>query len=332
MENRCFEMSYFNPPITNKVPSRVVTLVEVAKTIRSAILGVQTQQLRAIKDKAEARLYKGLNLPYVTPSGVFSYCSDACLVNHSGLLCIDLDGVEDVDGLKQRLIADGHFCTVLAFRSPSGNGLKWFIVIALTTADHKTWFHAIRNYLLANYDSLTPKMVDSQCQNVSRACFLCYDPLVYVNTDVTEPQQHFDPIAWAGKSDGVKQSKPKSVSASSQPLLPMEELAKARAVARELVRRGANIADSYGDYLKLGFALANGLGNQGRDLYHQLSSMSPKYREGDCERKWQQCLRQNDGRTTIATFYQMAKQAGVDLSSIAREFKPESIYNFNNKY
>lgn len=328
MDCRKIELSYFNAPITNKVPSRTVTLAEVAQIIRSSQLGLQTQKLRTIRQKDEARLYKGCNFPYVTPSGVFSYCSDASLVNHSGLLCIDLDGVEDVDGLKQRLIADGHFCTVLAFRSPSGNGVKWVIVIDLATADHKTWFHAVRNYLLANYDSLTPKMVDSQCQNVSRACFLCYDPLVYVNTDVTEPQQHFDPIAWAGKSDGVKQSKPKPVSASSQPLLPMEELAKARAVARELVRRGANIADSYGDYLKLGFALANGLGNQGRDLYHQLSSMSPKYREGDCERKWQQCLRQNDGRTTIATFYQMAKLAGVDLSSIAREFKPESIYNY----
>ena len=161
-------------------------------------------------------------------------------------------------------------------------------------------------------------MVDSQCQNVSRACYLCYDPAAYVNTDVKEPQLSFDPVAWAGHSADVRQPKRQ----------PMEELAKARAVARELLRRGANIADSYGDYLKLGFALANGLGCQGRDLYHELCSMSPKYREDDCERKWQQCMRQNDGRTTIATFYQMAKQAGIDLSYIAREFKQESIYNF----
>ena len=323
-----FRMSYFNPPITNKVPSKTVTLVEVARMLKSTWLEPQTSALRAIADKASARGYKGQHLPYVTFSGVFSYCSDACLVRHSRLLCIDLDGVEDVDGLKQRLIADGHFFTVLAFRSPSGNGVKWVIVIDPDVCDHKTWFHGVRNYLLANYDSLTPKMVDSQCQNVSRACFLCYDPQAYVNTDVNEPQLRFDPVAWAGSSADVKQLKHQPVSTNSQPLLPMEELAKARAVARELVRRGANIADSYGDYLKLGFALANGLGSQGRDLYHQLCSMSTKYREGDCERKWQQCMRQNDGRTTIATFYQMAKQAGIDLSSIAREFKQESIYNF----
>ena len=327
---KMFEMSYFMPPITNKVPSKTMTLDEVAAMIQSEELAPQTQRLRSITDKAEARGYKGWNLPYVTPSGVFSYCSDDCLVKHSSVLCIDLDGVEDVDGLKRLLIADRHFQTLMAFRSPSGNGVKWFIVIDLSVCDHRAWFHAVRNYLLETYQFLTPKMVDVQCQNPSRACFLCYDPCVYVNLDNMSTELVFDPVTWAGKSADKK--KPvvtmKSQPSASQPLHPMEELAKARVVTRELLRRGANIADDYGDYLKLGFALANGLGSDGRELYHELCSQSTKYRETDCERKWQQCLRQTDGRTTIATFYNMAKQAGVDLSSIAREFKQESIYNF----
>ena len=322
-------MSYFTPPITNKEPSKTMTLGEVAAMIRSQELAQQTQHLRRLTDKAEARFYKGWNLPYVTPSGVFSYCSDDCLVKHSGVLCIDLDGVEDVDGLKRLLIADRHFQTLMAFRSPSGNGVKWFIVIDLALCDHRMWFHAVRNYLLETYHFLTPKMVDVQCQNPSRACFLCFDPCVYVNFGNTSAELVFDPVTWAGKSE-VKTPvvTTKHQPAASQPLHPMEELAKARAVTRELLRRGANIADDYGDYLKLGFALANGLGSQGRELYHELCSQSTKYRETDCERKWQQCMSQNDGRTTIATFYNMAKQAGVDLSSIAREFKPESIYNY----
>lgn len=325
-----FEMSFYNAPITNKTPSATMTLDEVAAMIQSEELAPQTEHLRGITDKAEARGYKGWNLPYVTPSGVFSYCSDDCLVKHSGVLCIDLDGVEDVDGLKRLLIADRHFQTLMAFRSPSGNGVKWFIVIDLSVCDHRAWFHAVRNYLLETYQFLTPKMVDVQCQNPSRACFLCFDPCVYVKLDNMSTELVFDPVTWAGKSADKK--KPvvtmKSQPSASQPLHPMEELAKARAVTRELLRRGANIADDYGDYLKLGFALANGLGSDGRELYHELCSQSTKYRETDCERKWQQCLRQTDGRTTIATFYNMAKQAGVDLSSIAREFKQESIYNF----
>lgn len=329
MENKLFEMSYFAPPITNKVPLASMRLEEVAELIKGNLLEAQTRFLRSITDKAEARSYKGRSLPYVTPSGVFSYCNDESLIKHSNVLCIDLDGVEDVEALKRKLIADGHLVTLMAFRSPSGNGLKWFLLIDLSLADHKTWFHAARNYLLETYSDLTEKMVDRQCQNLSRACFLCHDPAVYVNHDSLDAKLPFNPNEWVKRSaETIKPTVNHQPSANSQPLHQMEELAKARAVTRELLRKGANIADDYGDYLKLGFALANGLGSEGRELYHQLCSQSSKYRESDCERKWQQCLRQNDGRTTLATFYNMAKQAGVDLSSIAREFKQETIYNF----
>ena len=98
-----------------------------------------------------------------------------------------------------------------------------------------------------------------------------------------------------------------------QPLSHQEELAKATAVVRELIARGANIAESYDDYVRLGFALANGLGSDGRDLYHMLCAHSTKYRMQACERKWQECLRKADGRTSIATFYHMAREAGVDI-------------------
>ena len=46
------------------------------------------------------------------------------------------------------------------------------------------------------------------------------------------------------------------------------------AVGQELLQMGANIAESYSDWFRLGFALADGLGAEGRDLYHQLSAQS----------------------------------------------------------
>ena len=119
----------------------------------------------------------------------------------------------------------------------------------------------------------------------------------------------FDPMAWAT----TKPEKPIPQPMASQPLSPTEELAKATAVTHELIRIGANIAEDYRDYVRLGFALANGLGSQGRDLYHMLCAHSTKYRMSDCERKWQECLRKADGRTSIATFYHMARQAGADI-------------------
>ena len=138
----------------------------------------------------------------------------------------------------------------------------------------------------------------------------------------------FDPLAWANNSANnvsdngdAKMTAPHVNNGHADGGSTLDvELAKARATADELLRMGANIAESYDDYLQLGFALANGLGEQGRDIYHELCAQSVKYKEADCEKKWQECLSKNDGRTTIASFYKMAQDAGVDLSAIGRAF------------
>ena len=144
------------------------------------------------------------------------------------------------------------------------------------------------------------------------------------------PQNTFDPMAWLSLHGTKESAKSKATSqplkANSQPLSPSEELAKAKAVTRELIDRGANIAESYEDFVKLGFALASGLGSEGHDLYHTLCAHSTKYRMQDCERKWQECLSKVDGRTSIATFYHMARQAGVDINAVAREMKRKRYY------
>lgn len=146
-----------------------------------------------------------------------------------------------------------------------------------------------------------------------------------------DTQNTFDPLAWMARQGETPTAPAAATSpqpAPCQPHSPQEELALATAVARELIARGANIAESYADYVRLGFALANGLGSQGRDLYHTLCAHSTKYRQGDCERKWQQCLRQADGRTSIATYYHMARQAGVDISAVARQCRNHHYYSF----
>lgn len=137
----------------------------------------------------------------------------------------------------------------------------------------------------------------------------------------------FDPLAWASQDNNANRETKNEAPSESAPVVnpiacvpPNGELAKAQAVCDELIQRGANIAESYEDYLKLGFALADGLGADGHDIYDTLCAQSKKYRKADCEKKWQECLSKRDGRTTIATFYDMAKQAGIDLSEVSRRY------------
>ena len=147
----------------------------------------------------------------------------------------------------------------------------------------------------------------------------------------------FDPMVWASQNNAnnISNEHTDKVSPVTNQIAqnPDDELAKAQATADELLRMGANIAESYDEYLHLGMALSNGLGEQGRDIYHQLCAQSSKYREGDCEKKWQECLHKNDGRITIASFYKMAQDAGVDLTAIARQFpsKPQLPHGYEEK-
>ena len=83
----------------------------------------------------------------------------------------------------------------------------------------------------------------------------------------------FDPMAWASQNNASEKKNEPQQTASvpvvnpdvSTPL-PDGELAKARATVEELIRLGANIADSYQDWWECGCALAE-LGPEGRDLF-----------------------------------------------------------------
>ena len=180
-------MSFFRKPITNKWPMREpVSLFQVYNYVRGREALPQTETLRKIADHEGARLYKGGEFDYVTPSGVFTYCNDSSLVCHSGVLCMDLDDLGDrLEELFQKLVDEKTFKTLLLFRSPSGKGLKWFIHIDLARCDHRTWFTAVRRYLMATY-SLDDKQVDPLCSNPSRACYLGHDPEAYLMTELIE--------------------------------------------------------------------------------------------------------------------------------------------------
>ena len=180
-------MSFFRKPITNKWPyEQPVSLFQVYRYVITRRYMPETEQLRTITDEDKARDFKGQNLDYVTPSGIFSYCSDNSLVTHSGILCMDLDHLDNqVEEMFQRLKHEAMFQTLLLFRSPRGFGLKWFIHIDLTRCDHRTWFQAVRNYLMHTYH-LEDRQVDKACGNPSRACYLCYDPKAYILPSLIE--------------------------------------------------------------------------------------------------------------------------------------------------
>lgn len=95
---------------------------------------------------------------------------------------------------------------------------------------------------------------------------------------------------------------------------------KVKLIAFILVNRHIDITTPYKEgWIKLGFALADGLGEDGRELFHLLSSMNAEYNYEECDKKYTSCMKGKGKGVTINTFFKMAKDAGVDLKTIPRE-------------
>jgi len=169
--------SFFKAPIRNTIPYKSISLLDAYNYIVGDYAKKRTQKLRSITDPKQARQYKATNFDYCTFSGMFTTRNDKALVNHSGLLCVDFDHLQNVDLLRNQLLQDEYFETQLLFVSPSGDGLKWIISINTAKASHSEFFAAVANYILQTYKV----EVDKSGRDISRACFLPYDPQAFIN-------------------------------------------------------------------------------------------------------------------------------------------------------
>lgn len=86
----------------------------------------------------------------------------------------------------------------------------------------------------------------------------------------------------------------------------------------ELVRRievaGVDLTTTYKDWLEIGFALADYIGEEGRSYYHRISSFYHNYNNLETDRQYDACLKRHGSGITIKTLYHLAKQAGIDIS------------------
>jgi len=169
--------SFFKAPIRNVFPAETLRLHQVFALITSDKYKKITEDLRAITDVKEARKFKANRFDYVTFSGTFEKRNDSNLLKHSNLLTIDFDHLDNLQELKTQLLNDEYFETEMLFTSPSGDGLKWIIRIDILEVSHSEYFIAVANYIKQTYNI----EVDQSGKDVSRACFLPYDPTAFLH-------------------------------------------------------------------------------------------------------------------------------------------------------
>ena len=79
-------------------------------------------------------------------------------------------------------------------------------------------------------------------------------------------------------------------------------------------QQGADIAPSYEEWVRLGFALVDGFGENGRDYFMRLTSLHAGCTPEAAESQYDKCLRSGNSGITISTSFHLVKLAGISIS------------------
>lgn len=94
----------------------------------------------------------------------------------------------------------------------------------------------------------------------------------------------------------------------------MTDIESLRHLTEAVEMAGADIAPTYLEYIQLSFAIATDCGEAGRDFFHRLCRISPKYQRGHAERVFSNALTAQRGEVHLGTVFHLAEAMGVTVS------------------
>jgi len=165
------KFSFYKSPIMNKIPQKSIELSDMKAMIQKDKYKQIVEKVRNAKTKEERNKIKKY-IDYVTPGGEFELRSKNKIIKQSGYAPIDIDGIDNITELKEKLKKDKY--VNLIFTSPSGNGLKLIIKIPIDINKYENYVISFYHYISKKYN-ISYKELDTATKDISRACFLSYD-------------------------------------------------------------------------------------------------------------------------------------------------------------
>ena len=94
---------------------------------------------------------------------------------------------------------------------------------------------------------------------------------------------------------------------------PSDTATRVESLIAQLQATHTDITSGYTEWLKVGFAIASEFGEAGRRYFHDISALYTGYDATECDKKYDECLKSDNGRTNISTLFYLAEQQGVKL-------------------
>lgn len=234
--------------------------------------------------------WKKIQAPYITASGTFDYRNLKGLVNHSGILAIDVDTKDNGEINIDEVSADPYVHAI--HQSISGTG-GYAIYFKIEPERHLDAFLGLEKYLANKYHII----VDESCKDISRMRFVSHDPdAVYIQG-----------------SKVFKQYLPKKKVQPRKTYVHTGD--DMDFIFQQIKDRSINICEDYADWVKVGMGLANSLGESGRDKFHFISQFSMKYTQEDTDKTYNGFLKRKKNENSIASFFWLCQQNGISIKT-----------------
>jgi hypothetical protein len=164
---------------------KTLTLQEIGAIIKSDKNKYLIEEIRFLvsEGKIEEAERKKKLLPGFTPSGTFkNRRSQATLLKYNSFNHFDFDDLTPIE-LRQALkIIQKIAFTFMCFISPSGKGLKVFVKVNTGAELHELAYLQVMRF----YENATGLKADPSCRDISRLCYMSWDPDIYMNFESSE--------------------------------------------------------------------------------------------------------------------------------------------------
>jgi len=265
----------------------------ILEQIRSGKYKARIQALRELLRQGKTEEYTSAkrSLPAFTPSGRFEGGRKLeFLKEYSGLIILDIDKLSPEQLIATRTRVEEIPYTHSCFISPSGHGLKILVKVFSRPVYHKVVFNQVKAFYeeqLRGKDQDGTVQIDPSGKDITRLCFVSWDEMLYLNPSA----------------------------AIFKPYIIMVEDDIEKLVA-QIESKRVDLTANYDDWVKIGFALVDAIGEEGRSYFHRLSRFYPGYNPKECDEQYDKCLKSKNSGITLATLFYFARDSGIDISKL----------------